>query len=153
MLQSSGASALGRAVTASLTLIWHCSALTGGFLSGGLFERNVQSRNHQVLEEVALKATRECQLSLLDTEPSKKDNKKHKKSKEGSDGTHWGGWIVFSVVLNWLVLAVSGLCWRCCCRHRGRPEEDREIEPSIEDKQTLARQQLASIRLRQHGTL
>ena len=81
MLQSSGASALGRAVTASLTLIWHCSALTGGFLSGGLFERNVQSRNHQVLEEVALKATRECQLSLLDTEPSKKRQQEAQKIK------------------------------------------------------------------------
>ena len=95
MLKSSGASAMGRAVTASLTFIWHCSALIGGFLSGGFFERNVQNRNHQVIEEVALKAARECHLSLLDqcidcaaTEPSKKDNKKHKKSKEGSDGTH-----------------------------------------------------------------
>ena len=27
MLKSSGANAIGRAVTASLTLIWHCSAL------------------------------------------------------------------------------------------------------------------------------
>ena len=120
----------------------------------------MQSRNHQVLEEVALKAARECHLSLLDqcidcaeTEPSKKASKKHKKSKECSDGSPWGGWIIFSVVFNWLVLGVSGLCWRCCCRHHGRSEEDREIEPSIEDKQTLARQQLASIRLRQHGSI
>ena len=120
-----------------------------------------EARLDQTLSQVATKAAQHCQLSLLDqcldcekakAEKKKKQDRQSESSRESTASAWWVIVLVCSVI-NWAVAAGGAFCWKLCCNRRGGQSiAEEETELSFDQKQHLAKRQLASLRLR-HGTL